>query len=169
MNKSDRIEVAGWQWRQIVDGATETAIISTDNQGRVTSWNSGATNILGWTEQEMIGQSLSRIFTDEDPLAHLIREIDDALSKGKGGGDEGWRRRKDGSVFWAVGELSPIYDRDRIVGFIKILRNRTDQRNAEEEIREERLALEILYRANSALALETDHHRLVQIVTDAGV
>jgi PAS domain S-box-containing protein len=169
MNKSDWIEIAGWQWRQIVDGATETAIISTDNQGRVTSWNRGATNILGWTEQEMIGQSLSRIFVDEDPVAHLAREIRDALSKGMGGGDEGWRRRKDGSLFWAVGELSPIHDRDRVVGFIKILRDRTAQRNAEEEIREERRALEVLNRASSALALETDHGRLVQIVTDAGV
>ncbi|MDX3969125.1 MAG: PAS domain S-box protein [Bradyrhizobium sp.] len=159
--------ISASQWRQIVDGATDTAIISTDEQGNITSWNSGATRILGWTEEEMLGQTLARIFTDGD--AQLSREIDDAVRQGKGGGEEGWRLRKDGSRLWAVGELSPIRDRSRIIGFVKILRDRTAQREAEEEIREERKALEILNRAGSALAIETDLQRLVQIVTDAGV
>jgi hypothetical protein len=77
--------------------------------------------------------------------------------------------RKDGSRFWAVGELSPIRDGTKIVGFIKILRDRTAQREAEQEIHEERRALEILNRAGSVLAVETDLERLVQVVTDAGV
>jgi hypothetical protein len=55
------------------------------------------------------------------------------------------------------------------VGFIKILRDRTAQRQAEEEIRQDRRTLAVLNRTGSALALETDRHRLVQTVTDAGV
>ncbi|MCK1283888.1 PAS domain S-box protein [Bradyrhizobium sp. 44] len=162
-------EIAAWQWRQIVNGATDTAIITTDLRGRVTSWNIGACNILGWAEAEMIGQSLSRVFAEEDQEGQLSREIFDAMTKGKGGGEEGWRLRKDASRFWAVGELSPIRDKSEVVGFIKILRDRTAQRGAEEAIREERHALEVLNRAGSALAAETDIQRLVQIVTDAGV
>ncbi|UFW91728.1 PAS domain S-box protein (plasmid) [Bradyrhizobium barranii] len=162
-------QIAAWQWRQIVNGATDTAIITTDLQGRVTSWNTGASKILGWEPAEMLGQSLSRVFPEQDQEAQLRREIEDALSKGKGGGEEGWRLRKDGSRFWAVGELSPIRDKSDVVGFLKILRDRTAQRNAEEAIREERHALEVLNRAGSALAAETDLERLVQIVTDAGV
>jgi PAS domain S-box-containing protein len=169
MHSSKRSEITASQWRQIVNGATETAIISTDHSGKVTSWNSGAEHILGWTEEEMLGQSLNRIFIEEDRIAILAREIEDALSHGRGGGEEGWRLRKDGSRFWAVGELSPIRDTDAVIGFLKILRDRTPQRQAENEIREERHALEILNRAGSALALETDLHRIVQIVTDAGV
>jgi PAS domain S-box-containing protein len=162
-------EITAGQWRQIVNGATDTAIISTDRHGNVTSWNAGAANVLGWTEEEMLGQSLNRIFIEEDRIALLSREIDDAIALGRGGGEEGWRLRKDGSRFWAVGELSPIRDGNNIVGFIKILRDRTAQRQAEDEIREERRALEVLNRAGSALALETDLRKLVQIVTDAGV
>ncbi len=161
--------IAAWHWRQIVNGATDTAIITTDLHGRVTSWNTGAANILGWQEAEMIGHSLSRVFAESDQEAQLRREIADALAKGKGGGEEGWRLRKDGSRFWAVGELSPIKDGASTAGFIKILRDRTAQREAEEAIREERHALEVLNRAGSALATETDLQRLVQIVTDAGV
>lgn len=125
--------------------------------------------ILGWEPAEMLGQSLSRVFAEQDQEAQLRREITDAMAKGKGGGEEGWRLRKDGSRFWAVGELSPIRDKSNVVGFIKILRDRTAQRDAEEAIREERHALEVLNRAGSALAAETDLERLVQIVTDAGV
>ena len=161
-------QISAVQWRQIVDGATDTAIISTDQSGRVTSWNSGANRILGWNEDEMLGNSLALIFPDEG-RAQLEREIYDATIHGRGGGDEGWRMRKDGSRIWAVGELSPIREGGETVGFVKILRDRTAQRRSEEDMREERRALEILNRAGSALALETDLNKLVQIVTDAGV
>jgi PAS domain S-box-containing protein len=166
--ESTRSAITAAQWRQIVNGATDTAIISTDEQGRVTGWNSGASRILGWSETEMLGQSLSRIFPD-DRQEFLRQEIEDATAHGLGGGEEGWRVRKDGSRFWAVGELSPIREGEMIIGFVKILRDRTSQRHTEEILREERRALEVLNRAGSALALQTDLERLVQVVTDAGV
>src|SRR5688572_17411575 len=158
-------------WRQIVDGAVDTAIISTDVHGRVLTWNRGAARILGWTEAEMIGQSLERLFQPEDQVAgKLATEMADAIERGRGGGEEGWRQRKDGSRFWAVGELTPIRDEGgQLVGFVKILRDRTSQRRAEDALNEERRTLEILNRASSALAVESDLKRLVQIVTDAGV
>jgi PAS domain S-box-containing protein len=159
------------QWRQIVNSATDTAIISTDSEGRVTSWNEGARRILGWSETEMLGETLECIFTAEDRArGQLSREMADAVARGRGGGEEGWRVRNDGSRLWAAGELTPILDGpERVAGFIKILRDRTAQRQAEEAIRDERRALAVLNRAGSALAVETELHRVVQIVTDAGV
>jgi PAS domain S-box-containing protein len=159
--------ISASQWRQIVNSALDTAIISVTHDGRVTSWNAGATRILGWSEAEMLGQTLDRIF----PLgiSQLEREIADAIEHGRGGGEETWRLRKDGSQFWAAGELTPIRERDAIVGFVKVLRDRTQQRATEEQVREDRRALEVLNRAGAALGRETDLQRLVQIVTDAGV
>jgi PAS domain S-box-containing protein len=164
-------QITASQWRQIVNSATDTAIISTDSEGRVTSWNEGAHRILGWTEIEMLGETLDRIFPSEDRLrGQLAREMADAVARGRGGGEESWRVRNDGSRLWAAGEVTPIVDvSERVVGFIKILRDRTAQRQAEESIREERRALAVLNRAGSALAVETDPNRLVQIVTDVGV
>ena len=158
-------------WRQIVDSAVDTAIISTDTEGRVTSWSEGARRILGWTEADMLGQPLDRLFPDEATAGtRLGKERADALAHGRGGGEDGWRRRKDGSQIWAVGEMTPIRDdQGALLGFTKVLRDRTAQREAEELIREERLTLEVLNRAGSALAAETDLAQLVQIVTDAGV
>ncbi|MGY8706010.1 ATP-binding protein [Bradyrhizobium sp. 18BD] len=174
MNSDDSIPsslsvITAAHWKQIVNSAADTAIISTDPHGLVTSWNSGASRLLGWTEAEMLGHSLARIFPGDGGPAPLLEEMQDAIAHGRGGGEEGWRLRKDGSRFWAVGELAPIKDGGAIVGFVKILRDRTGQRQAEEIIREERRALEILNRASSALAVEPDLQRLVQIVTDAGV
>ena len=158
-------------WRQIVDSAIDTAIISTDVQCRVLTWNEGAVRILGWTEAEMVGRSLACLFPEHDRIAgRLDLEMNEALEHGRGGGAEGWRLCKGGSRIWAVGELAPIRDeRGRHVGFVKILRDRTAQRAAEEALGEERRALEILNRAISALSTETDLQRIVQIVTDAGV
>ena len=158
-------------WRQIVDSAIETAIISTDTQGRVTSWNAGAERILGWNEAEMLGQLLHRIFPDaEAGPAQLEREMEEAVATGRGGGEDGWRKRKDGTLLWAVGEMTPIRDSDGVlVGFTKVLRDRSAQREAELTIAEERRTLEVLNRAGSGLAVETDLQQLVQIVTDAGV
>jgi PAS domain S-box-containing protein len=158
-------------WRQIVDSAAETAIICLDTEGRVRMWSVGATRILGWTEAEMLGQSLDRIFTEQDRQRRRVAtEMADALFKGKGGGEDGWRVRKDGHRIWAVGEMSAIRDgAGRHIGFVKILRDRTEQWQAEAAAAEERRALEILNRAAAALARETDLERVVQLVTDAGV
>jgi PAS domain S-box-containing protein len=167
---SNEISLSADQWRQLVDSAVETAIISTAVDGRVTSWSEGARRILGWTAPEMIGQSLERVFPEGEGKAALEQEMAAARSAGRGGGEEGWRVRKDGSRFWAAGELSPIYDpQGLIVGFTKILRDRTSKRAAEEAVEEERRALEVLNRAGSALSSQHDVDQLVQIVTDAGV
>src|SRR5581483_2959146 len=159
--------ITATQWRQIVNSAADTAIISLDRQGRITSWSAGATRLLGWSEAEMLGKTLDCIFPPGSD--QLEREIAGAIAHGRGGGEEGWRLRKDGSQIWGSGEVTPIREEDEIVGFVKILRDRTQQRAAEEAIREERRALEVLNRTGSALAAETDLQRLVQIVTDAGV
>ena len=175
MRRDDRSEeaphaITAPEWRQIVNSATDTAIISVDRSGRVTSWNEGARHILGWTEAEMLGKTLDRIFPSGNVDHSLASEMADAERSGRGGGDEGWRLKKDGLQFWAIGELTPIRDdAGEIIGFVKILRDRTLQRRIEEDFREERHALEILNRAISALAAETDLGRLVQRVTDAGV
>jgi PAS domain S-box-containing protein len=165
-----RPAISAGEWRQIVESAVETAIISTDVDGRVTSWNEGAHRILGWTADEMIGQSLERLFPEGGGVSALKAEMADAIARGRGGGEEGSRVRKDGSRIWAAGEMTPIWDDDRrVVGFTKILRDRSSRREAEQAIMEERRALEILNRAGSALAAQNDLQQLVQIVTDAGV
>ncbi|MCP3730350.1 response regulator [Sphingomonas sp. MG17] len=166
--ESSSVGISASQWQQIVDSAVDTAIITTDPEGRITSWSEGARRILGWSQAEMLGQTLAPIFAEgADAIAAEMR---DARTIGRGGGEEGWRLRKDGSRVWASGELTAIRNAaGDVAGYTKVLRDRSTQRAAEDRIREERRGLEILNRAGSALAVENDLQQLVQIVTDAGV
>ena len=117
----------------LLDSATDYAIIAMDLDGLVTSWNEGAHRILGWTEEEMIGQPASVFFTLQDrQKGTQLAEMQSALDHGRGN-DERWHRKKDGTCFWASGEMMPLKDENGSPqGFLKILRDRTDQRQAAE-------------------------------------
>jgi len=122
--------------RLILESATDYAILACDLEGRVTTWNIGAFNIFGWTEAEMVGQPADRIWTEEDRAAGVPEaEMAAASSEGRAE-NERWHVRKDGSLFWAAGLMMPLRGGDgRHVGYIKILRDRTEQRNAEAALR----------------------------------
>ena len=115
----------------ILESAVDYAIVSMDLKGMVTSWSPGAERILGWSEAEMCGEPAHVFFTEDDVATGVPeQEMASALMQGRGT-DERWHLRKDGSLFWANGEMMPLRDEDgRHEGFLKILRDRTEQRNA---------------------------------------
>jgi PAS domain S-box-containing protein len=147
--------VAGDYYRQVVESAVDYAIVGADLQGRVTSWNEGARRLLGWTEAEMRGQTVHRLFTPEDVAAGTVEmEMDAARTRGRAS-DERWHLRKSGERFWASGEMMPLRDAGgEVTGYVKILRDRTEQRLAEARLQE----LSTVLRAGDArlqLAVET--------------
>ncbi|MBP0492522.1 PAS domain S-box protein [Roseomonas indoligenes] len=121
--------------RQTLNSAADYAIISMDMDGRVIGWNTGAENVLGWSEAEMLGEDGRRIFVEEDRRAgRPEEEMRTALVKERSP-DERWHLHKDGSRFWASGEMMPLRDADGgHVGFVKVLRDRTGQRLAAEAL-----------------------------------
>jgi len=123
--------------RQIVESAVDYAIVGADLQGRVVSWNEGARRVLGWTQEEMSGQTVHRFFTPEDVAAGVVEdEMEEARTRGRAA-DERWHLRKSGERFWASGELMPLRDADgAITGYVKILRDRTEQRLARARLQE---------------------------------
>ena len=123
-----------------------------DLDGLVTTWNEGARRILGWEEAEMIGQPASVFFTQEDRQAGIPQqEMAAALLKGHGN-DERWHLRKDGSLFWASGQMMALRSDDgEVEGFVKILRDRTEQRENEE--RQRVLMHELSHRMKNTLSV----------------
>jgi PAS domain S-box-containing protein len=121
----------------LLASATDYAIITMDLDSLVTSWNEGARRILGWTEAEILGHRADVIFTEDDCRNGAPRdEMQHALAQGRSA-DERWHRRRDNSHFWGSGELMPLRAHGGAVeGFVKILRDRTEQRRAEETLRE---------------------------------
>ncbi|SFM63883.1 PAS domain S-box protein [Methylobacterium pseudosasicola] len=116
---------------RILDSATDYAIVATDPQGLVTRWNLGAERILGWTEAEMLGRTVEAFFTPEDRARDRAgTEMRLSLEHGSAS-DERWHMRKDGSRFWASGEMMPLKtEAGGTIGFLKILRDRTEQRES---------------------------------------
>ncbi len=120
------------------------AIYVIDPEGRVLTWNKGAEAIKGYRAEEIIGHSFARFFTDEDrargrPAALLSRATADGRVE-----DETWRIRKDGSSFWADVVITAVHDPGgRLSGFVKVTRDLTERRHAQEMLRqsEERFRL----------------------------
>ncbi len=122
--------------RLILESAVDYGIVSMDLNGLITSWNEGAHRIMGWEEHEMCGHPCDDFFTPEDRAAGIPeKEMGAALTRGRGW-DERWHLRKDGSRFWGSGEMMPLTnDDDQPVGFIKIVRDQTEQHAAQEAIK----------------------------------
>ena len=125
--------------RLVIENAVEYAIFSTDLDRRITTWNSGAERILGYSENEAVGQLADMIFTPEDRAAGApLSETRTALATG-GALDDRLHQRKDGSRFWASGALMPMHDgADAVVGFVKILRDQSDQRASQQALEQSR-------------------------------
>lgn len=127
-----------------VTKVTDYAIYMLTPTGIVTSWNAGAERFKGYTAEEIIGHHFSRFYTPEDQAAGMpARAIETALSTGKFE-DEGWRVRKDGSLFRANVVLDPVFDHDgSLLGFTKITRDVSEKYAAAEKLHasEERFRL----------------------------
>ncbi len=136
----------------IVQSAIDYAIISMDLDGLVTSWNEGAVKILGWEAEDMIGKPATVFFTQEDRENGIPqKEMTAALNRGRGS-DERWHLRADGTMFWASGEMMALRaPDDKTIGFIKILRDRTGER---ERVERERLLMhELAHRMKNTLSV----------------
>src|SRR3954451_13899366 len=131
------------RYRLIVEGPAGYAIFTTDLQGMVTTWNPGAERIFGSTEAEMLGQDARVIFTPADREAGAA-EIEMRTAEAEGRAlDERWHLRKGGERFWANGLVMPLRDdADRTRGFLKILRDMSQQQALEESLRRRSADLE---------------------------
>ncbi|HSV46164.1 MAG TPA: PAS domain S-box protein, partial [Ramlibacter sp.] len=121
--------------RLLVENVREFGVFSMDLERRITVWNTGAERLLGWREEEVLGQMADVIFTPEDRADGApIREASAALAEGRAS-DDRWHLRKDGSRFWASGAAMLMRNPPgEAVGFVKILRDQTAARQAQQAL-----------------------------------
>jgi PAS domain S-box-containing protein len=132
------------RFRLLVESVRDYAIFMLDPQGRVVTWNPGAERFKGYKAEEIIGHHFSEFYPPEARARGLPEhELKVAAATGSFE-DEGWRVRKDGSLFWANVVITALRDEDgRLLGFGKVTRDLTERRNHEEALRrsEERFRL----------------------------
>jgi PAS domain S-box-containing protein len=125
---------------QLVAGVQDYAIFMLDAHGNVTTWNAGAERIKGYQPGDIIGQHFSRFYPKEVAASgwpeHELR-VASATGRFE---DEGWRIRKDGTRFWASVVITALRDPSgKARGFLKVTRDLTERKQAEES---ERLLLQ---------------------------
>lgn len=133
----NRITESEENLRLLVETVKDYAIIRLDKDGHISSWNKGAQEIKGYTADEIIGRHFSIFYTDDEinenePEVNLTNAVKFGRFE-----REGWRVKKDGSLFWADIIFNPIYNTDaELVGYVKVTRDMTERRKNEENLRE---------------------------------
>src|SRR5215210_3579168 len=119
----------------LIEGVVDYAIFALDKEGHVTSWNSAAQKIMGYTVDESIGKHFGIFYRpDERRAGAPNRALESAIQRGKHD-VEGWRIRKNGTPFFITGSVSSNLDEaGNLLGFINILRDTTERRDAEEKL-----------------------------------
>lgn len=121
-------------YRRAIEEIADFAIFMTDPGGLITNWNLGAQRILGYSEDEILGQNIRKFFTPEDRARNIPeKEFEVAVEKGRSE-DERWHMRRDGSRFWASGIVTPVRNaRGMLIGFSKVMRDMTERNKLTEE------------------------------------
>lgn len=135
---------ADLRYRLLIDGVTDYAIFSMDPRGYITSWNTGAQRIKGYTADEIVGQNFSRFYTDEERRTSMPQHVLRTAEQTGHFTGEGWRVRKDGSRFWAMVVVTPLRDEaGELYGFSKVTRDMTDRKLLLDELQRHSKELEL--------------------------
>ncbi len=130
-------------YRLLLEGIKDYAIFMIDSQGYITNWNTGAKKIKGYEAKEIIGKHYSIFYTPEDKERQKPkRNLRLALEHGRYE-EEAWRLRKDGSKFFADVIITPLRDeKGKLLGFVKVTRDITERKIAEEALKKAHEGLE---------------------------
>jgi len=130
-------------YRHQVREITEYAMFTLDPNGILQSWNAGVERLLGYSEEEWIGQPASIIFT---PAEKAMEVCEAEMRKAQDSGsatDIRWHRRKDGTEFFANGFMNAIRDdAGALLGYVKIMSDETARKQLQDSLSESNAALE---------------------------
>ncbi|MFH1323071.1 MAG: PAS domain S-box protein, partial [Methanobacteriota archaeon] len=148
--------VAEERYRNLVDNAND-AIITTDLEGRIITWNSSAHNIFGWTAEEVAGKKFSMLLIPPDKQAENEQLIHSILVGKSFSGIESVHKNKDGKNIDVSLTISPLNNADhKSIGLSCVIRDITDRKHIQ-AIENENMRLAILIKAKSELLPAMSH------------
>jgi PAS domain S-box-containing protein len=152
LHKVAELERNGERYRLIVQNLRDYAIILSDPHDLVTDWLPGATTILGWSEEEMIGRPVATIFTSEDRLLGAPKHETEGAKANGASSDVRWHATKDGGRVFLDGQTIAMRHADGTLrGFLKIGQDVTERKRNDE--RRTILLAELQHRVRNVLAM----------------
>lgn len=142
------------RFKLLVESVRDYAIFMLDPTGHVLTWNAGAERIKGYRAQEIIGRHFSVFYPAETKQKHWPEHELQVAAEQEVFEDEGWRVRKDGTLFWANVVITALRHPDgQLIGYAKVTRDLTQRRAHEEEVRRNEERFRLLVEGVSEYAL----------------
>jgi PAS domain S-box-containing protein len=140
----DTLRMSEERYHQMVAEVEDYAIILLNADGIIQNWNIGAQKIKGYTSEEAVGKKFEMFYTPEDRRDNLpYKLLKQARETGKAT-QQGWRVRKDGTRFWGTIVITALHNKNGdVIGFSKVTRDFTQQKEAEEKLAAYTAELEI--------------------------
>ncbi len=144
-------------FRLFVENVQEYALVQTDPEGRIISWNPGAQRLFGYLPEQMIGQNFACLLTPEDQAAGVFPIELAKVTSGQRNEDARWFVREDNSRLWTRWISEPMFDETgRFRGLAKIMRDETERERADASTRhslteKEELLKEVHHRVKNNL------------------
>lgn len=133
--KNEMLHESEERYHLMVSEVEDYAIMLLNVDGYIQNWNKGAEKIKGYSAGEVIGQHFSIFYSLPDRkkgIPQMVLEI--ARSKGKAV-HEGWRLRKDGSMFWGSIVMTRLHNKEgALIGFTKVTRDLTEKKTTDEKL-----------------------------------
>ena len=122
------------RYRLLTSEVYDYAIIMLSAEGNISSWNEGAQRITGYTANEITGKNFAVFYPKKDVENNLPTQQLLIVNREGRYENEGWRVKKDGTLFWANVVLTALKRNGVIIGYSKITRDNTERRKAAEKI-----------------------------------
>jgi PAS domain S-box-containing protein len=146
------------RFRLMTENVIDYAIYMFDPHGRVMSWNAGAERNKGYTAREIIGKPIALFYPREEAeRGGPQREMEQASLLGRVS-NEGWRVRKDGTMFWADVVTTAVRDPGGLLlGFCNVTRDLTERKRHEAELLRAKISAEQASREKSEFLANMSH------------
>ncbi|HEX8561547.1 MAG TPA: PAS domain S-box protein [Flavobacterium sp.] len=170
--KNEELKQSEERYQRMTEEVQDYAILLLDTSGTILNWNKGAENIKGYKEEEIVGKNIRIFYLPEDQKTNLPQKlINKAATEGRAT-HEGYRIRKDGTVFWGSMALTALHDKNNnVIGFSKVTRDLTERKLAEDKIKKYNSELEFQNKELEQFAFVASHDlqeplRKIQMFSD---
>ncbi|MCK0135235.1 PAS domain S-box protein [Arenibacter sp. S6351L] len=131
------------RYHLMVEEVQDYAILYLNPEGIVENWNTGAEKIKGYKAQEIIGKNFSNFYTEEDRKSGLPKRLLGLAARNGKALQEGWRVRKDNTLFWASVVITAVHnEKNEVIGYSKVTHDLTAKKESDDALKEKQAELE---------------------------
>ena len=124
------------KFQQMMSSMSDYAFFTLNGYGKVESWNKGAQNVHGYSDDEVLGEFFSKFYSEEDIEKNLPQKHLELANRFSGFEEERWMLRKDGKRFWAKFNIASFRNENSVSGYGIMIHDLTKYKENEDKVRQ---------------------------------